>query len=402
MKIELKGHLNTSMIAEVKNDIDVQLANVDAAEKIVIDCAKLDYISSSGLRVLLAIKKKHQNLEIVNVIPEVYNVFEMTGFVRIFDIKKALRKVSLDNCKLIGEGGNGAVYRINDEEIVKISKYPQGDEALIHESEKVKEAFLLGVPTVISFDAVDCGNGHKGIVMEALDSDSLGMYLSADPSRMLDVVPKYVELFRQTNAVKTDSDLFRNIKEWLRSHLYLPQRVINDEEAAVLSSILDEIPDDNHFVHFDGHVGNVLMYGPQEDRNLMLIDMGDTGTGHPVLEIAGWAFVMLEPDYAKGCTVAERLTCMSADLMHEFSRRVLSEMFHVTDQSELDNLVYNASLMGRVKAVFIGQRWAKALNDEKFYNYVIRLTQETISLAPQVKSAIRYFVSKFEAMRYTE
>lgn len=394
MTIELNGHLDTSKVADVKEAIDAQLANATASEHVVVDCSKLEYISSSGLRILLAMRKQHPDMEIVDVSTEVYNVFEMTGFTRILNVKKALRRINLDECQLIGEGGNGAVYRINDEEIVKICKRQHGDKALIHESEQVREAFLSGVPTVISFDTVDCGNGRKGIVMEALESQSLGSYLAEDPSRMDEMVPKYVELYRQANAVSIDSPLFPDIKEWLRKHLTLPQRIINDEEAALLESILDAVPDDNKFIHFDSHVGNVLMYGPKDNKSLMVIDMGDSGKGHPVLEIAGWAFMMLEPDYARGCTPAEKVTSMSREMCREFGKRVVAEMFHITDEAEKEHMLNQAALVGRVKAAFISLRWATAMESEKGRAFFRRYVKETLTMVPEIKAAVRLLSEK--------
>lgn len=394
MTIELKGHLDTSRATDVKKEIEMMLAKADESEHLVIDCSELAYISSSGLRVLLAIMKKHNDMEIINVSAEIYNVFDMTGFTRIFNISKSLRKIDVSKYKKIGEGGNGVVYKINDEEIVKVSKHAKGEDSLVKENNLVKEAFLMGVPTVISFDTVDVGNDHKGIVMEALDSEPLGEFLTEDPSRMHDIAKKYVDLFKQTNAIKTDMPLFRNIKEWLRSHLTLPQRIIDDEGAALLASIIEEIPDSNHFIHFDGHIGNVLMYGAQDDRNLMLIDLGDAGIGHPVLEISGWAFMMLEPDYAKGCTVAERITGISQEKSRDFCRYVLAEMFHVTDSKELDTIMYKASLIGRIKAVFISQRWASITPDEKFRDYIYKFVKETLTLVPEIKDALRFFLQK--------
>lgn len=394
MKIELKGHLDTSKVAEEKARIDVLMADVKADEHVEIDCTELEFISSSGLRIMLMLKQKHADMELTGVRPNVYDVFEMTGFTRILDVKKALRKIELSSCQLIGEGGNGAAYRINDEEIVKVCKHSHGEEGLIRESELVKEAFLMGVPTVISFDTVDCGNGHKGIVMEALDSQSLGAYIAEDPSRMDDIVPKYVELFRQADAVEVTSPLFRDTKEWLLDRLMLPQRIINEEEAAQMMSLLDEIPDSKHFVHFDGHVGNVLMHGAEGNRNLMLIDFGDAGTGHPILEIAGWAFMMLEPEYGRGYTQQEKITGMSRELSREFSRRVIAEMFHPANDAELEEILEKAALVGRIKGACIAQFWYAASPSEAFKTYIKRMVAETIRLMPEIKSAIRYFVQR--------
>lgn len=394
MIISLKGHLDTSKVAEVKESIDAQLANAAAGEHVVIDCSELDYISSSGLRIIIALRKRCPDVELIDVNTEVYNVFEMTGFTRILNIKRALRRINLDECQLIGEGGNGAVYRINDEEIVKVSKRAQAEEALIHESEQVREAFLMGVPTVISFDTVDCGNGRRGIVMEALDSQSLGSYIAEDPSRMDEMVPKYVELYRQANAITTDSPLFRDTKEWLRNHLALPDTNLTDEEAALLESILDVVPDDNKFVHFDSHVGNVLLYGPKDNKNLMIIDLGDSGKGHPVLEIAGWAFMMLEPDYARGCTPTEKVTGMSREMCREFCKRVVAEMYHPADDAECEKLLEQAALVGRVKAAFISLRWATAMEDEHSRAFFRRYVRETLTMVEEVKAAVRLLSEK--------
>lgn len=399
MTIELKGRLDTSKVADAKAQIDAQMADVKPQEHVVIDCGELEYISSSGLRILLSLKQRHGDMELTGVKPEVYNVFQMTGFTRILDVKMALRKIDLAQCELIGEGGNGAVYRINEEEIVKVSKHSRGEETLVHESEQVREAFLMGIPTVISFDTVDCGNGHKGIVMEALNSQSIGAYLTANPDCMDDVVPQYVELFRQANSVEVDSPLFRNTKEWLRSLLHLPQRIVNEEEAAMLSALLDEVPDSNHFVHFDGHAGNILMHGSQDDRSLMLIDFGDSGTGHPVLEIAGWGFVMLEPDFGQGDDQQRKITGMSREMCQLLSRRILAEMFHPTDEAELEDLLHKASLVARLKSAFVAQYWYSVLPSGNFKTFMKQLVDETITLVPEIRDAIRYFVNLCESCR---
>ena len=53
----------------------------------IIDCAKLAYISSAGLRVLLAAQKKAKNsMKLTNVCELVMEVFEMTGFADILEI----------------------------------------------------------------------------------------------------------------------------------------------------------------------------------------------------------------------------------------------------------------------------------------------------------------------------
>ena len=63
----------------------------NADKEITLDCTKLDYISSSGLRLFLSLRKeaasKGGKVIIMNINDEIKKVFMMTGFYNLFDIK---------------------------------------------------------------------------------------------------------------------------------------------------------------------------------------------------------------------------------------------------------------------------------------------------------------------------
>ena len=85
MNITLDGRLDTTSAPELDSFIG---KNYDGTGSIVIDCKKLAYISSAGLRVLLATQKKAKSaLKLVNVCDLVMEVFEMTGFADILVIE---------------------------------------------------------------------------------------------------------------------------------------------------------------------------------------------------------------------------------------------------------------------------------------------------------------------------
>lgn len=229
--------------------------------------------------------------------------------------------------------------------------------------------------------------------MEALDSHSLGQFLMQHPEQMDAMAEKYAELFRQTNEITTDLPLFRNLKEYLIGHLTLPERFITDQEAALYEDMLNTIPDANHLIHFDGHTGNVLLCGEENDRNLMLVDMGDVGVGHPVLEMAGWGFMMLEPDYADGITTMPKNTGMSRPQAKEFMRRALAARYHLTSAGQIEEALRMTALVGRIKSAVIAQRWYPIV-PEPFGQYMQRVNRETVGLMPDIKNAIAYFVEK--------
>ena len=80
----LDGRLDTSVTQQTEKEVEPLFS-------FVIDCSRLEYISSSGLRLLMAINQRccanHCDLYIKGLCEEVYDVFQTTGFVHLFQIK---------------------------------------------------------------------------------------------------------------------------------------------------------------------------------------------------------------------------------------------------------------------------------------------------------------------------
>ena len=85
LSIELDGRLDTTTAPELDKFIS---ENYKETDSVFIDCKKLAYVSSAGLRVLLSTHKKSKgNMKLANVCELVMEVFEMTGFVDILVIE---------------------------------------------------------------------------------------------------------------------------------------------------------------------------------------------------------------------------------------------------------------------------------------------------------------------------
>ena len=89
MYVTLSGRLDTPAAAKAQQEITPLLENAD--KQIVLDLTDLQYISSSGLRLLLIIRKQaHEKggaVIIEHVNDEIMNVFRMTGFISMFEIR---------------------------------------------------------------------------------------------------------------------------------------------------------------------------------------------------------------------------------------------------------------------------------------------------------------------------
>lgn len=88
LTIKLSGKLNTDAANSSKNKI---LAELDGAQKVLFDLNGLEYISSSGLRILVAAFKKVKaqggEMTLKNVSEQVREVLDMTGFAQIFNLE---------------------------------------------------------------------------------------------------------------------------------------------------------------------------------------------------------------------------------------------------------------------------------------------------------------------------
>lgn len=85
--LALSGRLDTTTAPELEKKI---MSSIDGVTDLTLDMQKLDYISSAGLRVLLAAQKimgKQGQMKILNANESVMEVFEVTGFSDILTIE---------------------------------------------------------------------------------------------------------------------------------------------------------------------------------------------------------------------------------------------------------------------------------------------------------------------------
>ena len=85
--LAVEGRIDTKTAPELESELN---ASLEGVSDLTIDLAKVDYISSAGLRVLLVAQKcmNHQGtMTVVNANDDLMEIFEITGFTDIFTIK---------------------------------------------------------------------------------------------------------------------------------------------------------------------------------------------------------------------------------------------------------------------------------------------------------------------------
>lgn len=87
--VSLEGELDTAHAMEVEQAM--QPLHEVSGKQITLECTKLEYIASSGLRILLGLlksaKANSNKVVLKNLNDEIKEVFKMTGFIDLFDIE---------------------------------------------------------------------------------------------------------------------------------------------------------------------------------------------------------------------------------------------------------------------------------------------------------------------------
>lgn len=280
LTIDLEGRVDSTNAPEIQAEID-QIKGENPCEKMVLDAEKLLYISSAGLRVILRLFKSGTPLKVTGVSTDIYEIFQATGFTDFLEVEKGYKQLSVEGCDVIGQGAKGTVYRYNPEIVVKVYKNPDSIDIIKRERELARKAFVLGIPTAISYDIVKVGELY-GSVFELLSADSLTKIIRDNPEKTDEMVKAFADLLRQIHEtdVKPEDmpDSRIRVYEWLRQ----ATPFLKSEHAEKLKKMVYAIPEVMKMQHGDYHTNNVMM----QDGEILLIDMDTLSHGHPIIELA--------------------------------------------------------------------------------------------------------------------
>lgn len=282
LTIFLSGEINSANAAEVKKEVDRQLAEHPSGS-VVLDVGQLRAISSAGLRIILRLKQDVDDTKIVNAHSDLYGIFDMTGFTDMMEIEKAYRVISVEGCEVIGQGANGKVYRINGDTIVKVYVNPDSLADIHRERELARTAFVAGIPTAIPYDVVRIEGGGYGSVFEMLNATSFARLLINRERPMDEVVGMSVDLLKLIHSKTAEKGAVPDMKQVALDWAAFMKDHLPAELYEKLHVLIDVLPEDPHLLHGDYHIKNIEL----QDNEVLLIDMDTLSHGHPVFELAG-------------------------------------------------------------------------------------------------------------------
>ena len=277
--IAIEGRIDASNASQAEETI-VNIKNNNAGKHTVLDADRLEYISSAGLRVILRLRKEEPKLAIINVAPEVYDVLDMTGFTEMITVEKAYKRMSVEGCEFIAKGANGAVYRYDDETIVKTYFAQDSLPEIKQERENARRAFVLGINTAIPYGIVRVGDGY-GTVTELLNAKSITKFIRSNPDDLAVPAKYYIDMLKSIHETTADDGELPDMRETALDWADFVAKHIPQDQADKLRALIEAVPKQNTLMHGDYHTNNVMV----QNGEPLLIDMDTLCMGHPIFEL---------------------------------------------------------------------------------------------------------------------
>ena len=321
-----------------------KLVSAHPKAPVVLDCENLGLVSSAGLRTILRLKQSVSHIRLVNVNPTVFDILQTTGFTEMMEVQRAYRVITVKDCEKIGQGANGVVYRYDDDIIVKTFNNPDALPEIQRERELARTAFVLGVPTAISYDVVRLEDGGFGAVYELLDAKSYIRVLS-DGERPLDeLVGMSIDLLRLIHSRRVKPEMMPDMKAIALGWVKDVRTLLTAGEYEKLHGLLEAVPRDMHMVHGDYHFKNIMLQGNES----LLIDMDTLCHGHPIFELAAMANAykgFLEVDPAESM----RFLGIPAETAEEIWDKSLRLYLDGADEAAIRAVEQKALLIGHLR-----------------------------------------------------
>lgn len=373
-RIVLIGRIDSNNAYEVEERIMAECASAPD-RPVVFDAEDLEYIASAGLRILIRVSKTITGkVSIINVRPAVYDVFEMTGFTKAFDVKRRMRSISVDGCQELGSGFAGTVYRYDDETIVKVYKPHIGISMIENEREMARRALISGIPTAIAYDIVKVGDSY-GSVFELVKSETYNDMVRREPEAQRQHTSEYVEFIKLVHSTEMKAGVLPLAKDIFSGYLDTIKKHLTGDQYARYKELLEAMPEDHHVIHGDFQMKNVMAI----DGEPVLIDMDTLAAGDPVFDLAPLyvAYEMFEEDEPGNCM---GFFGMPHERCTEIWKQILAEYTGFKSESENETA---AQLSDRIKAVaavrFLYVIEISALKEGELGALRIKHTRELIS-----------------------
>ena len=343
--ITLTGKIDSSNAPEIESELRA-LREEHPCESIELDCGQLEYSTSAGLRVILRLKQEVDDTVLTNVQPELYSIFDMTGFTEMMEVHKAYRVISVEGCEVIGRGANGKVYRIDPDTIVKVYLDADALPEIQRARELSRMTFVAGIPTAIPYDVVRIESGGYGAVFELLNATGFDRLIIEGKKTVDEVAEMSIRLLKLIQSKEIRSEILPDMKDVALNWAGFLKDYLPEELSAKLIELIRAVPEDDHLVHGDYHLKNVML----QNGESLLIDMDTLSHGHPIFDLASIynayvGFSLADPQVTMSFLGLPREICLA------FWRKSLELYLDTAEDSRLQEVEDKAKIIGLTRVM---------------------------------------------------
>lgn len=292
-----------------------------------------------------------------------------------FDSEKArykkYKEISVDGCALLGRGAKGEVYRYDEELVIKVFNENNTYKDVEREIALARKAFILGIPTAISFGIVSVGDRY-GAMFEIVDSETVSQCISRAPRQAKTYARVMANLARTIHSTSAgDESDFPNVTERLKD--YVEGGIAREDSslAQKCMKLVNTVAPFNTLIHGDFHTGNVFM----QKGEPLLIDMDRISTGHPIAEISDFYYTYVVRSEMRPSSFEEFMG-FSYEVSKKFYRYFLTNYLQTDDEDRINEVTEKASIICCTRMIRQLYKNGKPSADdkEKIGVYVAKLT----------------------------
>ena len=255
--------------------------------------------------------------------------------------ERKFRYVSLAGCKLLGKGAHGAVYRLNDDQIIKVYT----DNSKLSEIDKerlcAQTAFFEGIPTCIAYDTVVTEEGI-GVIFEMIKGSVLGSYMNEHQNEFDTLIDAYVGVLKLFHSTKADTSKYLSSKEvYIDIINRLPEKKFGKKHIQSLINVVNAAPDGDNYIHNDLHPQNIIR---DDNGELMIIDMADVSYGHFIFDLGG-LYTTLVFSASTSSKVCERVTGLTTKQAKHLWKETLKKYFNTNDEKFIRKIEKSCAIL---------------------------------------------------------
>ncbi|MBQ7678046.1 MAG: phosphotransferase [Lachnospiraceae bacterium] len=191
------------------------------------------------------------------------------------------RQISVEGRTILGKGGCGTVYRLDDDQVVKVYEKRISLPKIKREQKQTKGYVDMGLPCENCYDIVRVGDAY-GVILELVDAKDMDEEIGAHRDMLDHYAVEMGKLLRKIHNCRPDVSVYPSTVEFYHNCVEkCKDEWLKDDEPLKLHRLIDAIPASGGLVHGDFHPKNIMA----KDGKLKMIDVANSTSGHPVFDL---------------------------------------------------------------------------------------------------------------------